>query len=204
VSTPGAGQARKKIMNRYELTLGQRSAARNQTSRATAGFTLLELVVAMAIMAVFLTSAVPSFGSMVKNNRLEAEQMDFVSAIALARSEAAKRGILVGLSALTPVITGNEFSNGWVVWVDNNGDGVYQAETETIRVHQALSSDIRLASAISEMTFQPSGFRRYQDDSGNLIEAQFTLCDSRHNVKGSQVTVLPSGSTKINKEYVCE
>jgi type IV fimbrial biogenesis protein FimT len=191
-------------MNRYELTLGRRSAARNQISHTTAGFTLLELVVAMAIMAVFLTSAVPSFGSMVKNNRLEAEQMDFMSSIALARSEAAKRGVPVSLKAMTPVATGNEFGNGWVVWVDNNGDGLYQAETETIRVHQALSSDIRLASATTEMTFQPSGFRRYQDDSGNLIEAQFTVCDSRHNVKGAQVTVLPSGSISVNNQYICQ
>jgi len=191
-------------MNRYELTLGRRSAALKQVSRATAGFTLLELMVTMAIMTVFLTSALPSFGSMVKNNRLEAEQMDFMSSIALARSEAAKRGVPVSLSAMTPVTTGNEFGNGWVVWVDNNNDGVYQPETETIRVHQALSSDIRLASATTEMTFQPSGFRRYQDDSGNLIEAQFTVCDSRHNVKGAQVTVLPSGSINLNKQYMCQ
>lgn len=191
-------------MNRYELTLGQHSAARTQISRATAGFTLLEVMVAMAIMAVFLASAVPSFGSMVKNNRLEAEQMDFMSSIALARSEAAKRGVPVSLSALTPVATGNEFGNGWAVWVDSNHDGLYQAATETIRVHQALSSDIRLASSTTDLTFQPDGFRRYQDDSGNLIEARFTLCDSRHNVKGAQVTVLPSGSSKLDKEYVCE
>ncbi|MDD5297925.1 MAG: GspH/FimT family pseudopilin [Rhodocyclaceae bacterium] len=191
-------------MNRNESAQGRRSTAKKQIPHGMSGFTLLELLVAMAIMMVFLTSAIPSFGSLIQNNRLQAEQMDLVSAIALARSEAAKRGVPVTLSAMTPVTTGNEFGNGWVIWVDNNGDGAYQAATETIRVHQALSSDSRLAASTTDITFQPSGFRRYQDDSGNLIQAQFTLCDSRHNATGTQITVLPSGSVDLNNKYVCQ
>lgn len=190
-------------MNRYALTSSRRSA-NTQISHGMSGFTLVELMVAMAIMVVFVSSAVPSFGTMVRNNRLEAEQMEFTSSVALARSEAAKRGVPVMLSALTPTTPGNEFGNGWAVWVDSNNDGSYQPATETIRVHQALSSDIRLASATTELTFQPSGFRRYQDDSGNLISAVFTLCDGRPEVKGAQVTVLPAGSIDLNNQYVCQ
>lgn len=193
-------------MNRLHTNTGRQTTTRNTESRQQrqSGFTLLEMLISMVVLAVFLGAAIPSFGNLLKNNRLEAEQMDLIAAIALARSEAAKRGVPVTLSALQPITAGNEFSNGWVVWVDNNGDGSYQAGTETIRVHQALSSDLKISATTTEIAFLPSGFRRYHDANGNVTQAALTVCDDRHNSTGAQITVLPSGSTNVNEHFVCQ
>ena len=59
------------------------------------GFTLVELIVTMAIAAIILTQAVPSFSTMISNNRLTTQTNDLVADINLARSEAIKRGLRV-------------------------------------------------------------------------------------------------------------
>jgi type IV fimbrial biogenesis protein FimT len=82
------------------------------------GFTLIELMVTVAISAILLGIGVPSFRAMIQNNRIDAASNDLVSGLQLARSEAIKRGIPVVLCAssdqatcaATPVWT-----TGWVV-----------------------------------------------------------------------------------------
>lgn len=81
------------------------------------GFTLIELIVTMAILAILLVVGVPSFRSMIEGNRIAAASNDLVTGLQLARSEAIKRGIPVVLCAssdqatcaATPV-----WINGWV------------------------------------------------------------------------------------------
>ena len=83
------------------------------------GFTLIELMVTLTITAVLLGIGVPSFRSMIENNRITAATNDLVNALQLARSEAIKRGIPVVLcassdqascSTATPAV----WINGWV------------------------------------------------------------------------------------------
>lgn len=191
-------------MKRVATNWGRRSAAQMNRQSTMSGFTLLELMITLVVMAVFAGMAVPSLSTLVQNNRLEAEQMDFMSALSMARSEAIKRGVPVMLRASTPVVEGNEFGNGWSIWVDSNNDGVFQPATETIKVHQAVSGDLKVSSSVTQMTFLPSGFSGYRDENGQLASAIFTVCDSRHNVTGGQISVLPSGATSLNNRYSCQ
>jgi type IV fimbrial biogenesis protein FimT len=81
------------------------------------GFSIIELLVTIAVMAVLLGVGVPSFRSMIEGNRLSSASNDLLSGLQFARSEAIKRGIPVVLCsssdqsscAATPVWTG-----GWV------------------------------------------------------------------------------------------
>jgi type IV fimbrial biogenesis protein FimT len=81
------------------------------------GFTLIELMVTLAISAILLGIGVPSFRGMIENNRIAAASNDLVTGLQLARSEAINRGIPVVLCAssdqatcaTTPV-----WINGWV------------------------------------------------------------------------------------------
>src|ERR1700736_779272 len=94
-------------------------------SRRQRGFTLIELLVTITVLVILSSIAATSYSTSVNNNRLYASQNEFVAYLALARSEAARRGIPVVLSATTPT-SGNAFGGGWTVCVDINGNGSFR------------------------------------------------------------------------------
>ena len=62
---------------------------------ANNGFTLIELMVTVAVLAIVLSLGVPSYRALIINNRLTAQANALVASINLARSEAIKRGVRV-------------------------------------------------------------------------------------------------------------
>jgi type IV fimbrial biogenesis protein FimT len=64
------------------------------------GFTLLELMVTVAVLSILLTLGVPAFGDLVRNNRIATQANQLVAAINIARSEAVKRGRNVQVSVV--------------------------------------------------------------------------------------------------------
>src|SRR5450755_1930296 len=88
------------------------------------GFTLIELLATISILVILSSIAATGNSTSVNNNRLYASQTEFVAYVALARSEAARRGVPVMLTATAPT-TGNAFGAGWTVWVDTNGNGTF-------------------------------------------------------------------------------
>lgn len=92
------------------------------------GFTLIELIVTIAILAILLGLAAPSFRDLIENNRTATRTNDLVAALNFARSEAIKRGVDVSLCR-----TGADFANGFSIRTGTNcGGGVL------LRQHDAL------------------------------------------------------------------
>jgi type IV fimbrial biogenesis protein FimT len=90
------------------------------------GFTLLELMTAIAVMGILLGIGVPAFTSMIRANQIAAESSNLVSALTLARSEALKRGVRVSVCAagadLESCAEEADWSNGWILFEDDFGD----------------------------------------------------------------------------------
>src|SRR5690606_4228088 len=108
-------------------------------SRKSRGFTLLELLVTLAVAAIVLSYGVPSFIDTVRNGRAAANANDLVTALSFARSEAVKRGARVTVCASADAATcGEAWTDGWIVIADGAAtDEANPSVTEVLRVWPA-------------------------------------------------------------------
>jgi type IV fimbrial biogenesis protein FimT len=101
------------------------------------GFTLIEVMVTLAVGIIILAIGVPSFLNMMSSNQAAGYSNDLVGALRLARSEAVKRSSTVTICAGNDDLSGcsaGTWNNGWIVFNDVNGDAVQDAGEATIRV----------------------------------------------------------------------
>jgi len=97
------------------------------------GFTLIELMVTLTVVAIVASFGIPAVQSMLRNNRLSAQANELVSALSFARTEAMKRGGIVTVcrsataTGATPACGGGSgWEDGWVVFIDRDNDGVIE------------------------------------------------------------------------------
>ncbi|MCG8609125.1 MAG: GspH/FimT family pseudopilin [Pseudomonadales bacterium] len=151
------------------------------------GFTLAELLVVIAILGISAALAAPSFSDMYADYRLRKAAIDFHNALALAKSEAVKRGAQVSVSA-----SGTNWSDGWNV---NLGPStiIYQFDRVS-RITIAKPG----GSSIGDISFQSDGIRNDHTQSSptNSITFKARFCDERD--KGREVDVEVSGVTNVN------
>jgi len=154
------------------------------------GFTLVELLATITVLVILSSIAAASFSSTVGNNRVYSAQNEFVAYLALARSEAARRGLPVILSAAAPV-SGNAFGGGWTVWVDTNGNGSFDSGEPLLRSHEAFPSTILIGNGTTtSVTFNPTGFL-----AGGAVDIK--LCARDPMLASFDITIQANGLTDV-------
>ena len=114
----------------------------------------------MTVLVILTSLAAASMTSTVSNNRIYATQTEFLASLALARSEAARRGVNVLVSATAPV-TGNAFGGGWTVCLDADGDGACDSGASALlRKHESIQSTVVVGSSPTTSALVRSGFSR--------------------------------------------
>ena len=113
-----------------------RSTASVATSARHGGFTLIELMLSVALVGILLSIAIPSFQSVIQRNRATAQANNLLVAFNLARSEAIKRGeatqICPSSDSDPPNCTGGtDWRVGWLVRVVADGEVVRVWEAPT-------------------------------------------------------------------------
>lgn len=90
------------------------------------GFTLIEIMVTIAIVGIFASIALPSFSKLIESNRISTATNELVSNLLLTRSEALKRRNSTTLCPSSNQTSCNttDYSAGWIVFLDCDGDGV--------------------------------------------------------------------------------
>jgi len=158
--------------------------------KLAAGFTLVELMVTVAVLAILVAVAVPSMADFSANNRLAAAKSAFSSTVALARTEAAKRGQPVIVQAAAGGVAGNEYAGGWGLYVDADQDGLVGAGDTQLRSYEALPTAIKI-SGVASLGFQPTGYLNANVNRG------FKACRVSGSTAGYQITVVPSGVADV-------
>lgn len=133
-----------------------RGGWRVQTLR---GFTLVELMVTVAVMAILLGIAIPSFTEITLSSKLRSYANDLVASAQLARGEAIKRNAVVRMCVSTDgasCVSGG-WEQGWVVFHDVDKDGALDAGETVLQRQKAAASGFKITGTVSGVSFQPSG-----------------------------------------------
>lgn len=168
------------------------------------GFTLIELMVTLAVLAILVTVAVPSFTGIMASNRVTTEINAFIGALQFARSAAIQKG---GSTTVCASMNGascsgaGSWDTGWIVYADLDDDGAVDTG-ELLRVHGALDNgDSMIGNANVEHTidFDPSGLAGF-DDLG-----QVTLNTADNDVSMQRCAVIPiTGNVRSESGTDCD
>ncbi|MBI1625097.1 GspH/FimT family pseudopilin [Comamonas suwonensis] len=133
------------------------------------GFTLIELMVIIAIAGVLLSLAAPGFISFQRNSELTSLANKILGSINSARSEAMKSG----RNAFVVPNDSSSWSTGWFVYVDMNSNNSFDEGTDLfIQTQPALVSYITMtgnnnaAASNPYISFDSAGYARTVGGSG--------------------------------------
>lgn len=160
------------------------------------GFTLLEMMVTLAIAAILLTVVAPAFGQLIAGTRITTSINDFDASIQLIRSEAITRGIRTtlcpssdGVSCLDQPV----WEHGWIAFVDTNEDKNLDTGEKILRLHAALDDQISIRSGSRKrIVFRPSGMAL-----GGL-NGTYTVCDTSDAAPPKALILSNSGRVRLS------
>jgi type IV fimbrial biogenesis protein FimT len=131
------------------------------------GFTFVELMITITIIAILMAIAIPSMSAFINNNRVSTSINEFVGTVALVRSEAIKQGRLVTVcrsanaTSATPTCDSSalDWASGWLAYVESSTTtnvGTFEA-AEVILARKAALPNILIPANVASITFNSSG-----------------------------------------------
>ncbi|AZP11327.1 GspH/FimT family pseudopilin [Undibacterium parvum] len=154
--------------------------------RRNNGFTLVELMTTISIAVILMAIAIPSFKTMIENQRLVTTASEFYAAVNLTRAEAIKRGARVNMVAND----GAKWTSGWTVFIDANDNLLVDAGETIIFTHDATVANI---TSVNTFTDTSSTYISYTGNGRSRTKASsqqpqagtvsFTLGDATRRVK---------------------
>jgi type IV fimbrial biogenesis protein FimT len=169
------------------------------------GFTLMELIVTMAVAAILVAIAAPSFASIFNANRLSGTANELLATLQSARIEAIRRNartVVCRSDDGASCNTANGDWGGWISYIDTDSSGSFNAGDVLLRTNIVAAPVIVTASpavsgASSQVVFRADGMAHAAD--GTLLVATIGVCipttDPQQNARdvsiatGSRVSV---------------
>jgi type IV fimbrial biogenesis protein FimT len=171
--------------------------------KKNSGFTLLELLITVALISILAAFAIPSMRTFSQNDRLTTNINTMIGHLAYARSEAVKRHAQVSICISNDTVgcTGGNWEDGWIVYVDADANGTFDAATlneDILRVNQALDGNNTLAPTAQYTTQVTYDNRGFVTSTGG-----FLLCDDRTGAFGKTITISNTGRVRFQDDSTC-
>lgn len=136
--------------------------------RSQRGFTMVELMTTVAILAVITAIAVPSLRGFIQRSNAAAAANTMLTSFALARSEAVRGNTRVSVcGSKTGEDCDGDWTGGWIVFLDGSQPAQFDAGRDTIvQVFPPLAKDAVVTQSVSMLSFVGSGARDLKEASG--------------------------------------
>ena len=162
------------------------------------GFTLVELMVTVAIVGILAAIGAPSFKDMLNQTRASSLANELAASLNLARSEAIKRGTRVSvcksanITDSSPICsTTANWQDGWLVFVDKSTSGTFDGTDTPLKVGQPSNS-----SAVITLNINSDNYISYLPSGSSPSNGTLSIC-----VGGIQrsIIIITTGRNRFSK-----
>lgn len=153
------------------------------------GFTLVELIMVLAVLSILVTIGIPSFMHATASNKVTTASNGMLTNLNLAKSNAIKTGknvILCKSSNGTSCDSSLNWNQGWIIYSDNDGNGDADRDPDSgdniISVQSAMDSSLNF-------TFVTGDFVRFTPSGRSNVAGRFCF-ENSHTASNSRAIVI--------------
>ncbi|MBN0989053.1 GspH/FimT family pseudopilin [Amphritea pacifica] len=163
------------------------------------GFTLIELIVTIAVAAILIAVGIPSFSDFIKRGQITEQRDTLYASLMLARSEAVNRGSSVSVCATSNQASCNiagagtvSWATGWLVFTDPDEDGVVDSDETVMKVMSAIGGG-------NSVKWDDGRLITYDNEGRSSSAGTFTFCDASKDVSYARAVII-SSSGRIRRD----
>ena len=164
------------------------------------GFTLIELIITLAIVAIIAAFGIPNVSAMVQTNRMAAAMNGLSASFAYARSEAITRHHEVVVCKSydgTSCIREGGWEQGWIIFHDLNGNEKRDEDERIFRVQDSLPPGI----SVDFSAFRSEHFVHYWATGFTKMNGTFTFCQENNRLKPKALILSKVGRIRKSKTH---
>ncbi|MGS0690896.1 GspH/FimT family pseudopilin [Shewanella sp. 30m-9] len=163
-------------------------------------FTLVELMVTLAVATILISIAAPSLTAMYEASRSDSAIRNIKQSLTFARSHAISYGAIVTVCPLSGTKCGTDWKGGYSIFIDNGTVGTIDSTgavtDQVIREVDAFNSNDFVSYALSSISFSPEGMLTGISSGANR---QIVYCpSSKTNEHSKAVDIISSGKVRTS------
>ena len=166
-------------------------------TRRVRGFTLIELMMTMTVLAILIAAAAPAFGNLIQSTEAQTSRSSLSTALGTARILAVSRTRHIVMCPSTDLqYCGHttEWQHGWLIFVDSDHDGARGTDEELLSVADALPEGVAILTTAgrTRVDYRPDG-------SAPGSNVTFTVCDRRGDDLATALVINNAGRVRTGK-----
>lgn len=163
------------------------------------GFTMVELMVTLSVLSILTALAMPSFNTMMAENRVRGKAYELAAALKTAQTEALRRSrevvfVLTDSALPTSSLSGSNTGKGWasVALPISGSPSTVKPEVVYVGGYKDGTADVKVAADVPAICFLPDGSIK-DDQATGITNANCTIASGASSINFS---LAPSSGTK--------